>query len=83
MWDKEDNCLKRSFEFRDFVEAFSFMMQVAFAAERVNHHPNWSNVWNRVDISLSTHEAGNQITDKDVELSKIIDTIAEKFTKNN
>jgi 4a-hydroxytetrahydrobiopterin dehydratase len=82
MWKDENNSLKRTFEFRDFTEAFAFMTQVAFAAERMNHHPNWSNVWNRVDIVLFTHDAGNKITDKDFALARIIDRIADKFLKN-
>jgi 4a-hydroxytetrahydrobiopterin dehydratase len=82
MWQYENNTLKRTFEFSDFTEAFAFMTQVAFAAERMGHHPNWSNVWNRVEISLSTHDAGNQITDKDFVLARIIDSIADKFLKN-
>lgn len=81
MWKNENNSLKRTFEFHDFTEAFTFMTQVAFAAERVNHHPHWSNVWNRVEISLATHDADNKITDKDFALAKIIDNIADKFLK--
>ncbi len=81
MWQNENNCLKRSFQFQDFAEAFAFMTQVAFAAERAGHHPNWSNVWNRVEISLTTHDAGNTVTDKDMALASVIDGIAAKFLK--
>ena len=75
MWKEENNELKRGFEFKDFVEAFTFMTEVAFAAEDMNHHPNWSNVFNKVDIALFTHEAKNSITEKDIKLSEEIDRI--------
>lgn len=78
MWKEENNQLHRSFEFEDFVEAFSFMTKVAFAAEKMGHHPNWSNVYNNVYISLFTHEAKDSITEKDIKLSKEIDKIFKK-----
>ena len=78
MWKKENNQLQRSFKFKDFVEAFTFMTKVAFAAEKMGHHPNWSNVYNKVDIHLFTHDAENSITDKDVKLLKEIDRIFNK-----
>ncbi len=74
-WIEEHNTLKKSFEFKDFSEAFAFMTRVAILAERHNHHPNWSNVWNKVNIELSTHDAGNIVTDKDRELAKAIDQL--------
>lgn len=80
MWKEENNHLQRSFEFKDFVEAFTFMTKVAFAAEKMGHHPNWSNVYNKVDIQLFTHEAKDSVTKKDIKLSKEIDKI---FVKNN
>jgi 4a-hydroxytetrahydrobiopterin dehydratase len=78
MWKKENNQLKKNFQFDDFVEAFAFMTQVAFAAEKMNHHPNWSNVYNKVEIALFTHDAEDSITEKDVKLSKEIDKIFNK-----
>lgn len=78
MWKEENNQLKQSFEFKDFAKAFSFMTEVAFVAEKMDHHPNWSNVYNKVDISLFTHDANNSITDKDRQLSKAIDKILTK-----
>lgn len=78
MWKEVNNQLQRSFEFKDFVEAFTFMTKVAFAAEKMNHHPNWSNVYNKVDIQLFTHEAKDRITEKDIKLSKEIDKIFKK-----
>lgn len=74
-WKEENNQLQRSFEFKDFVAAFAFMTKVALAAEKMGHHPNWSNVYNKVDIILFTHEAKDSITEKDVKLSKEIDKI--------
>jgi len=73
MWKEEDNQLKRTFEFKDFKEAFAFMVKVALVAEKLDHHPNWSNVYNKVEINLCTHSAGNVVTDKDRELAKEID----------
>ena len=75
MWEEKDNQLCRTFEFKDFSEAFGFMTRVAIAAEKMNHHPWWSNVYNNVEIKLSTHDAGDIITDKDRKLAKEIDKI--------
>ena len=70
--------LLRTFTFSDFSEAFAFMTRVALIAEKENHHPDWSNVYNRVTIKLSTHDAGNTITEKDRKLAAAIDKIAGK-----
>jgi 4a-hydroxytetrahydrobiopterin dehydratase len=78
MWKEENNQLKQSFEFKDFVEAFAFMTQVAFAVEKMGHHPTWTNAFNKVDISLFTHEAKDTVTEKDLKLSKAIDQILKK-----
>jgi 4a-hydroxytetrahydrobiopterin dehydratase len=75
MWKVESNQLKKSFTFSDFTEAFAFMTRVAFLAEAHQHHPNWSNVYNRVDIALTTHDAGNVVTDKDRKLAQAIDEL--------
>lgn len=74
-WEEKDNALYRKFEFKDFSEAFAFMARVALAAEKMDHHPNWSNVYNKVEISLNTHDAGDIVTDKDRELAKKIDRL--------
>lgn len=74
-WIEEDNKLKKTIQFKDFVEAFGFMSQVAIVAEKMNHHPNWSNVYNRVIIELNTHDAGDIVTDKDYQLAEAIDAI--------
>ena len=75
MWIEENNMLKKSFKFQDFQEAFAFMTRVAFMAEEHQHHPNWSNVYNKVDIELTTHDEGNKVTAKDRKLAKAIDSI--------
>jgi 4a-hydroxytetrahydrobiopterin dehydratase len=75
MWIEENNQLKRSFKFANFIEAFAFMTKVAFAAEKMNHHPNWSNTYNKVDITLFTHDANNMVTDKDRKLASEIDKL--------
>jgi 4a-hydroxytetrahydrobiopterin dehydratase len=80
MWKQEYNKLKATFKFKDFAEAFAFMTEVAFHAEKQNHHPNWSNVWNTVEIHLNTHDAGNIVTEKDYKLAKTIDSIYKKYT---
>lgn len=81
MWKEEDNALKANFQFQDFTEAFAFMTEVAFHAEKMNHHPNWNNVYNKVAISLNTHDAGSVVTDKDRRLAKAIDKVYEKFKR--
>jgi 4a-hydroxytetrahydrobiopterin dehydratase len=75
MWTEKDNSLYRTFRFRDFSEAFAFMTRVAIEAEKMNHHPRWTNVWNTVEIWLSTHDAGDIVTEKDRKLSAAIDKL--------
>ena len=75
MWEEKNNTLYRKFQFKDFSEAFAFMTRVALAAEKMDHHPNWTNVYNTVEISLSTHSAGNVITEKDRKLAQKIDAM--------
>ncbi len=75
MWQETENTLYRKFVFRNFSEAFAFMTRVAIEAEKMNHHPLWTNVWNTVEIWLSTHDAGDIITDKDRELAHRIDKL--------
>ena len=74
-WDGEADSIRRSFKFRDFSEAFAFMTRVALAAEQADHHPDWSNSWNKVEIALTTHSAGG-LTRNDVELARRIDGFA-------
>ena len=73
MWTQLNNTLHREFIFDDFTQAFSFMTRVAAEAEKMNHHPTWTNTYNKVEIWLSTHSAGNIITEKDHALSALID----------
>jgi 4a-hydroxytetrahydrobiopterin dehydratase len=75
MWSEKDNTLYRKFEFGDFSEAFAFMSRVALVAEKMDHHPKWTNVWNSVEVWLSTHDAGDVVTDKDRKLAKAIDKL--------
>ncbi len=79
MWKENKNALEADFECRDFTQAFAFMTEVAFAAEKLNHHPNWTNIWNRVEIRLSTHDAGDIVTEKDYTLARVIDRIFMKY----
>jgi 4a-hydroxytetrahydrobiopterin dehydratase len=77
-WDYEDarDAISRQFLFRDFSEAFGFMTRVALLAELHDHHPEWSNVWNRVDILLTTHDAGG-LSQRDVTLARAIEALIE------
>lgn len=75
MWTEENNSLKQTFTFKDFSEAFAFMTRVALIAEKMNHHPNWNNVWNKVEITLNTHDAGDIVTEKDRKLAAEIDKL--------
>lgn len=76
-WKEDDNKLKRSFEFNDFVEAFGFLTKVAILAEKQNHHPEIFNVYNKVDIALNTHDAGDVVTDKDHKLASTINLLLQ------
>lgn len=73
MWTNDNNVLYKKFEFKNFSEAFAFMARVAMEAEKMDHHPKWTNVYNTVEIWLSTHDAGNIITEKDRNLAAKID----------
>ncbi len=75
MWREENNRLKRTFQFKNFNEAFAFMTRVALIAEKMDHHPYWTNVYNTVTIELSTHDAGDLVTDKDHKLARAIDQL--------
>lgn len=75
MWQESTQQLQAEFRFKDFVAAFGFMSQVALVAEKMNHHPEWSNVYNRVQVTLTTHDAGNTVTEKDRQLAKAIEEI--------
>lgn len=79
-WIEENNSLKAEFTFSDFAQAWSFMTEVALYAEKQNHHPNWSNVYNKVVIYLCTHSADNIVTEKDRILASKIDDIVKKYS---
>ncbi|MGQ0659430.1 4a-hydroxytetrahydrobiopterin dehydratase [Sphingosinicella sp.] len=81
-YDAPRNGIARLFRFADFNAAFGFMTRVALAAERADHHPDWSNVWNRVDILLSTHSAGG-VTEKDIALARAIDRLAAPLAERD
>jgi 4a-hydroxytetrahydrobiopterin dehydratase len=74
-WDEARDAIRKSFRFADFSEAFGFMTRIALAAEAADHHPEWSNVWNRVNILLTTHSA-NGLTQKDIDLATRIEALA-------
>ena len=75
MWEEKNNTLYKKFTFQNFSEAFGFMTRVAIEAEKMNHHPLWTNVYNQVEIWLNTHDAGDVVTDKDRQLSAKIDKL--------
>lgn len=75
MWQEADNKLYKKFQFKNFSEAFAFMTRVAMEAEKMDHHPLWTNVYNSVEIWLSTHDAGDVVTEKDKKLSQKIDAL--------
>lgn len=72
-WKEENNTLKKTFEFDDFSSALAWMVKVGVHAEKMNHHPEWSNVYNKVSVTLCTHDEGNVITEKDRKLAEIMD----------
>jgi len=76
-WEYSNNCISKEFKFRNFIDAFDFMKAVAPEAEKMNHHPDWTNVYNRVVVKLSTHSAG-RVTEKDIELAKVMEKIYAK-----
>ena len=74
-WEFIDDSLRRSFQFADFAAAFAFMSRVAVIAEELGHHPDWSNSWNVVDISLCSHDVGGVVTQRDVQLAQRINEV--------
>ena len=79
MWQEKNNVLEATFMFEDFSQAFAFMTEVAIVAEKQNHHPDWSNVWNKVSFKLNTHDAGGTVTGKDRKLADAISAIAKRY----
>ena len=74
-WTTANNTLYQKFKFKNFIEAWAFMSKVSLLAEKANHHPEWKNVYNTVEIWLTTHDEGNTITKKDETLAKAIDEL--------
>lgn len=79
MWTEQNGKLSRNLVFKDFNQAFAFMTEIAVIVNKLNHHPWWSNVYNQVNIELTTHDAGDIVTNKDRELAQKIDAILEKY----
>lgn len=77
-WSLEGGKLHREFRFADFIHAFGFMATSAIAIEKMNHHPEWANVWNRVTVDLTTHDAGG-VTARDFELARLLEQFAVRF----
>ena len=75
-WQEQDGALEKTFVFGDFVQAFGFMTCAAMVAEKMDHHPEWTNVYNRVVVRLTTHDAGNTVTDRDRALAAEMDRLA-------
>jgi 4a-hydroxytetrahydrobiopterin dehydratase len=74
-WKEEQNALTKTFVFADFAAALAWMVKVGFAIEKMNHHPEWTNIYNRVVVKLTTHDAGNTVTAKDRALAELLDTL--------
>ncbi len=81
MWEEKNNQLYKAFVFQTFSEAFAFMTRVALAAEKMDHHPTWTNTYNKVEFWLSTHDAGDKVTEKDRKLAAKIDLLGPVTTK--
>jgi len=79
MFQEKDHQLQATLKFKDFIEAFAFMTEVAIHVEKLNHHPHWSNVYNVVEIQLTTHDAGNKVTEKDRALAAVIEKVYKKY----
>ncbi len=79
MWQEKDNFLQAEFTFANFTQAFAFMTEGAFVAEAQGHHPDWTNVYNRVSFRLNTHDAGGTVTESDRNLARAIDEIAKRY----
>lgn len=77
-WTRDGESITKTFVFADFRSAIAFMVQVAFEADHLDHHPEWTNVYNRVEVRLVTHHVGNQVTGKDLALAAAIERVAEQ-----
>lgn len=80
MWKEENNALNKTYEFKSFVAAIAFMVNAAMHIEELNHHPEWTNIYKKVMVKLSTHDAGNTVTEKDHELARLLDSVYEEVS---
>jgi 4a-hydroxytetrahydrobiopterin dehydratase len=74
-WTTTEGKLCKTFQFKDFPEALAWMVKAGFVIEKSNHHPEWTNIYNKVEVKLCTHDAGNIVTNKDLELAALLDKI--------
>ncbi|AMS25874.1 pterin-4-alpha-carbinolamine dehydratase [Bacteroidetes bacterium UKL13-3] len=74
-WKEENNALYKTFVFTDFSEAIAWMVKAGYVIEKLNHHPEWTNIYNRVEVKLNTHDAGNTVTDLDRKLADLLDAV--------
>jgi 4a-hydroxytetrahydrobiopterin dehydratase len=74
-WTEQDNALHKTFVFSTFLDAMHWMHKASADIEKLNHHPKWTNIYNTVEVQLSTHDAGNRVTEKDWELARVLDAI--------
>lgn len=80
MWKEEEDALTRTYEFKTFVAAMAFMVNAAMYIEQLDHHPIWTNVYNKVHVKLQTHDAGNTVTDRDRDLAKVLDKVFDEVS---
>ncbi len=74
-WTEENNKLSKTFTFKTFGDAMAWMVKASYHIEKLDHHPEWTNVYNKVHVSLTTHDAGNTVTDKDKQLANLLDSL--------
>lgn len=78
-WTEENNCLIKTFEFQTFEDAIDFMNRCSIHISKLDHHPSWTNVYNKVSVELTTHEQGNVVTEKDIQLAELMDEIFKNY----
>jgi len=78
MWEEKENRLQRTYVFKDFIAAIAFIVNAAMHIDQMNHHPEWTNSYNKVHVSLCTHEAGDKVTEKDHALAELLDKVFEE-----
>ncbi len=78
-WTEKEDALQKTYSFADFTTAMAFMVKASYACEKLNHHPEWTNVYNRLHVKLNTHDAGNTVTEKDHRLAALLDEVYLQF----